>query len=161
MSITPCPSDTPISRGVVVFDPAVFKAAFPEFATISDAALTANFGFAELQLNNTCKSFICNAALREKLLNLLVAHITQLRNGINGQPATGVVGRASYAMEGSVAFNAEMGTVVYGQAYYNQTMFGTLFWQSTAFVRSMRYIPAPSTCYDEFPGYFGDGGCGC
>lgn len=161
MSITPCPSDTPISRGVVSFDPDAFKAAFPEFSTISNPVLSANFSFAELQLNNTCRSAVCNAALREKLLNLLVAHITQLRNGINGQAATGAVGRISYAMEGSVMATIDMGTTVYGQAYYNQTQWGAMFWQSTAFVRSMRYIPAPPTCYDEYPGSYPGGGCGC
>lgn len=160
MSIAPCPSDAPISRGVVVFDPTVFKAAFPEFSTISDAALNANFGLAELQLSNSCRSAICNAALREKLLNLLVAHITQLRDGINGQPATGVVGRVSYAMEGSVMATVDMGSIVYGQAYYAQTQWGSLYWASTASYRTFRYIPAPPTCYDEYPGGFG-GGCGC
>lgn len=162
MSITPCPSDTPISRGVVVFDPTVFKVAFPEFSTIADAVLTANFGFAEMQLNNSCRSAVCDAALREKLLNLLVAHITQLRNGINGQGASGAVGRVSYAMEGSVMATLEMGTIVYGQAYYNQTQWGAMYWTSTAFARSMKYIPAPPTCYDEpTPPYFPGGGCGC
>lgn len=161
MSITPCPSDSPVARGVVVFDPAAFKAAFPEFSTISDAVLNANFGFAELQLNNTCKSTICDAALREKLLNLLVAHITQLRNGVNGQGASGAVGRVSYAMEGSVMATIDMGTVVYGQAYYNQTQWGLTYWISTAAYRTMRYVPAPATCYDEFPGVPYDNGCGC
>lgn len=162
MSITPCPPNTPVARGVVAFDPTAFKAAFPEFSTVPDAALNMNFQFATMQVNNTCKSAICDAALRETLLNLVVAHITQLRNGINGQPATGAVGRVSYAMEGSVMTTIDMGTISYGQAYWMQTQFGALFWNSTAFVRQMRYIPAPPTCYDEpsYP-YLGGPGCGC
>lgn len=158
MSITPCPADTPFERGVVVFDPAVFKTQFPEFSTIADAILNLNFSFAELQLNNTCKSGVKNAPKREQLLNLLVAHITQLRDGINGQPATGVIGRVSYAMEGSVAATVEMGTIVYGQAYYNQTQWGALFWISTAGYRTFHYVPPPPNCGD---GFIGGPGCGC
>lgn len=160
MSVTPCPSDTPIARGVVAFDPTAFKAAFPEFSTIADPILNLNFGLAQLQLNNTCRSRIQDASKRETFLNLLVAHITQLRNGINGQAATGAVGRVSYAMEGSVMATIDMGTTVLGQAYYNQTQWGAMFWASTAIYRTFRYVPAPPTCADDYPGSFG-GGCGC
>lgn len=161
MSITPCPSDTPISRGVVSFVPATFKTAFPEFTTIADAVLTLNFGLAELQLSNSCRSRIQDAALREKLLNLLVAHITQLRNGVNGQAASGVVGRVSYAMEGSVMATVDMGSIVLGQAYYMQTQWGALYWASTAVYRTFRYIPAPATCFDDVGGVYPGSGCGC
>lgn len=128
--------------------PADFKSAYPEFATIADATLTANFGLAQLQLNNSCQSFVSDASVRETLLNLLVAHITTLRNGANGQPAPGMVGRIGYAIEGSVAATAEMGPQVYGQAYYSQTQWGAMYWTATARFRQMRFIKPPQQCCD-------------
>lgn len=148
MTIAPCPPPASVPHGVVVFVPTDFKAAYPEFATVADAALTANFGLATLQLTNSCGSRVANAAARETLLDLLTAHITQLRNGINGQPAGGLVGAISNAREGSVSVSAEFGTLAYGQAYYMQTQFGALYWQSTAKYRTMRFIPAPIVCAD-------------
>lgn len=149
MPIVDCPSPTGPTHGVVEFDPDVFKTAYPEFATIDDAVLEANFDLATLQLNNSCGSRVCDAVLREKLLNLLVAHITTLRNGQNGQPAPGMVGRIGYAIQGSVAATADMGPQVYGQAYYNQTQWGAMYWQATAIFRTMQYIPAPVVCADD------------
>lgn len=156
MSVGPCPPNGPVSHGVVEFEPEVFKAAYPEFATITDPVLEVNFDLATLQLNNSCGSRVSDAALREKLLNLLVAHITTLRNGANGQPPPGMVGRIGYAIEGSVAATADMGPQVYGQAYYNQTQWGAMYWQATAIYRTFQYVPAPAVCADFAalgPGY--------
>ncbi len=157
MSIAPCPPNSPVVHGVVIFSPTAFKAAFPRFSTIADATLVMNFGFAELQLNNSCKSIVCDAAKRETLLNMIVAHITLLFNGDNSGPATGVVGRISYAMEGSVVASVDMGSIVLGQAYWMQTQFGAMFWAATAIYRTFRYVPAPAVCADVSPGYYG--GC--
>ena len=165
MAIASCPPSTPVTRGVVVFVPADFKAAFPEFTSIGNAVLDVNFGMAELQLANTCRARVVNAVEREKLLNLLVAHITQLRNGTGGNAPGGLVGRISDAQEGSVHVSADFGAMVYGQAYYTQTQWGAMFWQATAKYRSAVYIPAPIVCADVagLPGYGGgpNGGCGC
>jgi hypothetical protein len=151
MTIIACPPASLPVHGVVQFAPADFKAAYPEFTTIVDAVLTVNFGLATLQLNNSCGSAVCDAVLREQLLNLLVAHITTLRNGANGQPAPGMVGRIGYAIEGSVAATADMGPQVYGQAYYNQTQWGAMYWTATARFRQMQYVAAPAVCADRPP----------
>jgi hypothetical protein len=144
MSIVPCTPTTPV-HGVVVFEPAVFKIDYPQFATVSNSALLLNFGLATLQLSNTCGSRVCDAVQRESLLNLLVAHITTLLNGINGQPAAGIVGRISDATEGSVSVSAKWdGTASQAQAYYLQTQFGAMYWQSTARYRQMLYVGAPN-----------------
>ncbi len=160
MSIAPCPPANPVVHGVVVFDPTVFKATYTVFAAIPDADLILNFSFAQLQLNNSCRSRVCDAVIRETLLNLITAHITQLRNGSTLGPATGAVGRVSYAMEGSVVASLDMGPMVLGQAYWMQTQWGALYWNSTAIYRTFRYIPAPRVCADYGPGYYGYGpGC--
>lgn len=166
MSITPCPSSTPVTTGIVVFDPTVFKVAFPSFATVADASLSFAFDLATLQLNNSCGSRVCDATLREKLLNLLTAHIAALAYGENGNPPAGIVGAITKAQEGSVSVGTDVGTIVYGQAYYLQTQWGFMYWQATARFRTMVYIPAPPVCAD-FGGLGGgllppgNGGCGC
>jgi hypothetical protein len=151
MTVVACPPASLPTHGVVDFDPAAFKAAYPEFATLADAVLTANFGLATLQLNNSCGSKVCDANKRAMLLDLLVAHITTLRNGANGQPAPGMVGRIGYAIEGSVAATADMGPQVTGQAYYNQTQWGAMYWQATAQYRQAVYVPPPAECFDRQP----------
>lgn len=163
MSVAPCPPSTPVTKGVVTFNPTAFKAAYTSFSTVADAALTLSFQLATLQLNNTCGSRVCDAALREILLNLLVAHITALKDGENGNPPAGVVGAVNKAQQGSVSIGTEVGTIVYGQAYYLQTQWGYLYWQSTARFRTMVYIPAPPVCADA-PyglGYIPSSDCGC
>lgn len=171
MTIAACPPHTTIQKGIVVFVPADFKAAYPEFVTVADGVLSTNFTLAELQLANTCRSRVINAAKRETLLNLLTAHITQLRNGTGGNAAGGLVGRVSEAHEGTVGVSADMGTVVYGQAYYMQTQWGAMYWQATAMYRTAVYVAAPPTCADAAAlgpfaygsgyGGYGGGGCGC
>jgi hypothetical protein len=169
MSIAPCPPPSTPPRGVVVFSAAAFKVAFPQFAATADAVLNLAFSVAQLQLNNTCGSRVCNAAERETLLNLLVAHIAQLMPTAG---SAGLVGRVSDATEGSVSVSTDMGTIVYGQAYYMQTQWGAMYWQSTAKYRTARYIPPPPVCADvaaagpfgpQFSGngFGGGNGCGC
>lgn len=167
MTIVACPPNVSPSRGVVNFVPADFKAGFPEFTSIADAVLSVNFGLATLQLNNSCNSRVLNALQREQLLNLLTAHVTQLRNGINGQAASGIVGRISEAAEGSVRASADMGNVTLNAAYFLQTQWGAMYWQATAQYRTAVYVPAPAVCADfaaagpgGFSGYVGPG-CGC
>lgn len=134
----------------MTFDPAAFVQAFPAFATVPQAALTANFALACLQLNNSCGSVVCDAPTRAQLLNLLVAHITALLNGANGQPPQGVVGRIAQASEGSVSVSAEWAaSVSSSEAYYIQTPWGAAYWQATLPYRTARYVPPCDFDYCE------------
>lgn len=147
MSVVVCPPNSPPVHGVVVFDPAAFKTAYPDFATVADAALQLNFTLATLILNNTCRSVFVDAVTRETYLNLLVAHITALRNGVNGQPPQGIVGRVNSATEGTVSVSAEYAAgVSQSQAWFVQTQWGAMFWLATSTFRGMHYIPAPAHC---------------
>lgn len=144
MSITP---------GIVVFDPAAFIAAYPSFKTVPSGALTANFNSATLMLNNSYASIVRDEPTREQLLNLLTAHITALLNGVNGQPPSGVVGRISAAIEGSVSVTLDYMTQSEAAAYFSQTPWGAQFWQSTAIYRTARYV-VPNQCgnsWDAWP----------
>lgn len=131
MSVTP---------GIVAFDPATFIVAFPAFASVPPAQLTANFNFACLQLNNTLTSVVQDEPTRASLLNLLTAHITALLNGVNGQAPSGVVGRIANASQGSVSVQTEFETKSFSESYYAQTPWGVQFWQSTVAYRTARYV---------------------
>jgi Protein of unknown function (DUF4054) len=141
MGISLC-TPTVITPGIVTFDPVAFAAAFPAFATVPGAALTANFNLATLQLENDCCSAVCDAPTRASLLNLITAHITALLNGVNGQPPQGVVGRISQAQQGSVSVQTEFESESEAAAYYAQTPWGLQYWQSTLRWRTAHYIPA-------------------
>jgi hypothetical protein len=130
---------------IVIFDPAAFKLAFPEFATVTDARLQMLFDLAACTLldnaaNDPCMS-LCQ---RTNLFNLLVAHLLALfgtgaagASTDNGAP----VGRLSSATEGSVSSSFEY-NIPSGSAmapWYLQTQYGALFWTATAPFRSARY----------------------
>lgn len=151
MGIAACPPNSPPVHGVVTFDANVFKAAYPEFATVDAAKLNLYFTYAQIILNNTCRSIVVDAAVRETLLNLLVAHIAALLAGVNGAPPAGIIGTVNSATQGSVSVGiAFLGTI--NQQFFAQTQWGVLFWQLTLQWRTFRYIPAPnSTCYGAGP----------
>jgi hypothetical protein len=128
-----------ITPGIVTFDPAAFKSAFPAFSTVPDAALQFNFGLATLQLNNSYSSVVQDEPTRAQLLNLLTAHFTAILNGTNGQAPTGVVGRVANATEGSVSVQLEFRTDSEAASFYAQSPFGALFWQLTVIYRTFRY----------------------
>jgi hypothetical protein len=149
MGITACAA-TPPTPGIVTFDPVAFQAAFPAFATVPSAALDLNFQYATQFLNNSCCSVVCDAPTRASLLNLIVAHITALLNGVNGQPPQGVVGRISNATEGSVSVASEMVAKSESASYWQQTPWGAMYWRMTAQYRSARYFP-PCDAGGAFP----------
>ena len=146
MGIDACAA-TPVTPGIVTFDPVAFQSAFPAFALVPGAALSANFTFATLLLNNSCCSVVCDAPTRAQLLNLIVAHITALLNGVNGQAPGGAVGRIASATEGSVSATTEMMTQTESAAFWNQTQWGAMYWRMTAQYRTARYFPPRSDCY--------------
>jgi hypothetical protein len=141
--------------GIVVFDPAAFIARYPEFASVSSTLLQAYFTEATIYMANTDDSRVQDVAQRGVLLNMLVAHIAAINAGVNGQPASPLVGRVNAASEGSVSVGTDMGAVPFTAAWFMQTKYGTSFWQATARYRTMQYVPGRS-----YPGAgFGWPGC--
>lgn len=133
---------------VVTFNPAAFKTAFPEFATVPDARLQLLFNLAGSSiLDNSDASIIVDPAQRAPLLDLLVAHLLTLFGtggtaaGGAGTGARGVVGRVASATEGSVstslAYSIPAGA---GEAWFQQTQYGAMYWMATAPWRSFRYV---------------------
>jgi Protein of unknown function (DUF4054) len=120
---------------IVVFNPTIFLARYPEFSSISTNTLSAYFNEACLYCDNSDVSIIRNINERTLLLNMLVAHIAFL----TGRP----VGRLTNASEGSVSGIFEMKTPGTTD-WFNQSQYGAAFIQATKKYRSMRYIPQPT-----------------
>ena len=149
---TDCSSvPTPV-HGVVEFVPADFRALFPQFTDppTTDAMLDMYFALATLILDNSCGSLVQDAAQRERLLNLLMAHIATLMPlataGGSGSGAS-IVGPITSATEGTVSISAGwLSNVSQSMAWFLLTAWGQLFWQLTAPYRSFRYVPPPQCC---------------
>lgn len=125
---------------VVVFNPTSFKLRYPEFNTVSSTVLQMYFDEATLYLNNTDRSLVQDVVIRSLLLNMIVAHISALNSGVNGQSPSGIVGRINSATEGSVSVGADYGLVTASQAWYLQTKYGAEYWAATTRYRRMRYV---------------------
>lgn len=123
----------------VVFVPDDFKAAYPAFAAVPDAALEHYFELATLYLSNSACSVVQDLGKRKALLWMLVAHIAQLSGALNGGQ-TGPVGRTSSATEGSVSVSFSFPENP-NSAWFDQTPWGAMFWQATLKYRTMRYFP--------------------
>lgn len=147
---TDCTTAIAPVHGVVEFVPADFKAAFPQFASVPDGDLTTYFALATMVVDNTCASRISDATQRERLLNLLVAHIATLQpvspNGGAGAGSS-MVGRIASATEGSVSASAEYAAEVsQSMAWFIQTQYGAMFWQLTSPARSFMYVAPSRPC---------------
>jgi hypothetical protein len=127
----------------VVFDPTAFKSAYPQFVAVSDAALTNYFNLATLYLSNADCSIVQDIPRRTTLLWLLTAHIGYLSGALSPDGQPGLVGRISSATEGSVSVTADMPSSP-NAAWFNQTAWGAMFWQSTLSLRSFRYRMQPT-----------------
>lgn len=130
---------------VVVFDPAAFKLAYPEFATVPDARLTALFNIVGATiLDNTDASVVVDPLQRAPLLDMLVAHMLVLfgYTTTTGQvvPPRGVVGRVASATEGTVSTSLEYHVPANAsEAWFSQTPYGAMYWLAVAQFRSFRY----------------------
>ena len=130
---------------VVVFDPATFKLAFPEFAQVPDARLTVLFGMVTATtIDNTDASVVVDPLQRSPMIDLLIAHMLALFGYTRADgtfvPGPGVVGRVSSATEGSVSTSLEYRAAATAtEAWYNQTPYGAMYWAMTAPFRSFRY----------------------
>jgi hypothetical protein len=143
-----------MTTGVVIFDPAGFIARFPEFSTVSASTLTAYFNEATLVLDNTDASTVQQIEQRTPLLWLLTAHLAALYSGVNGQAPAQLVGRINNASEGSVSVATDYGTQPATAAFYLQTKYGAQYWQMTASIRALQYVPGfPQAHPYPLPGF--------
>ncbi|NSL91711.1 DUF4054 domain-containing protein [Acetobacter syzygii] len=138
---------------VATFDYAAWSARYLDLAVNVPANLAAlYFEEAQLYLDNTDRSLVCNIGQRTLLLYMLVAHIAYLNlpttSGGNG---AGVVGRVSSATRGSVSIGTDMGAQPGSAEWFLQTQYGAAFWQATLWLRTTRYIHIPRVQRQTWP----------
>jgi hypothetical protein len=133
----------------VEFDYDEFTTVYPEFGATTlvpapSAACQMAFYLATLNLSNCCGSPVPDANVRQALLYLLTAHVVLLFTpcSANQSQPSGAVGRISSASEGSVSGSMDFPTTAQS-AWFLQTKYGAMFWNTTAPLRTMHYIPAP------------------
>jgi hypothetical protein len=140
--------------GVVVFNQSRWLADYPEFTSVATQYATAPaacFRQACTILDNTDRSKVHDMAVRSDLLDLLTAHIMQIRFGVGGNPPSRLVGRVSQASEGTVSISSEVGSGVGArQSWFLQTTYGALYWNMSAVYRTARYV-APGGASNGYP----------
>ena len=127
----------------VVFNPAAFKARYPEFAAVADLTLAACFDEAGLYLSNADNSPVRNLTRRATLLNMLTAHVAYIGGLLSADGMPRPVGRLSQAAEGSVSAGFEY-LAPGSAAWFSQSQYGAAFWQATTSLRGFRYIAQPT-----------------
>jgi hypothetical protein len=134
---------------VITFVPADFKAAYPEFAAVSDARCNIMFMIASQSiLDNTDGSPVMDVDYRTQLFYMLVAHLL-LIFGVSDTPVANNAppGRINSATEGTVTFGSEYnipdGSMM--AAWFLQTKYGAMYWTVTARFRSATYIALGSS----------------
>ena len=125
---------------IFVFDPALFKMVYPQFANIPDELLVFFFEKAESTILDNSENACVPLKERKQLFYLLIAHFADLQNRIadgNG----GLVGNITSASEGSVSIGVQtlQSNSAMGQ-WLNQTPYGAEYWVLTARYRTALYI---------------------
>jgi hypothetical protein len=137
----------------VTFNYASWLLLFPEFTTTvsQPQAEQVILPLAETYCRNDGGGPVTTAAQQTNLLNLMVAHCAQLLFGSSKGAAGPLVGRISSASQGSVSVSTDFPQNA-NAAWFNQTVYGAMFWVACAPYRTMRYLPGPRRNFNAFPG---------
>jgi len=127
----------------VIFNPAAFKARYPEFAAVPDLSIEGCFNEAGLYLSNGDNSKVSDLTRRATLLNMITAHIAFIGGLLNADGMPRPVGRISQAAEGSVSAAFESNTPG-SAAWFQQSQYGASYWQATSSLRGFRYAARPT-----------------
>ncbi|MUH02225.1 DUF4054 domain-containing protein [Bombella sp. ESL0387] len=137
--------------GQVAFSYQDWLAAYPAFVGhVSAGQAESFFQLAELILNNTGRSPVRDMTRRRTLLWLLIAHQAQLfatetpaqsGEATGSPPAAPPVGRVASATRGAVSITLDGSTLPRQAGWFSQTQYGLIFWQATAPLRQMRFLP--------------------
>lgn len=151
---------------VVAFDYAAWVARYPEFAAVSQDTATGYFGEASIYHANDGGGPVKDPAVQRALLNMVTAHIAARYSQSQGSPTPGaaqdassIVGRISSASEGSVSVQTENSYPPGSAQWWQQTKYGSDYWNATKAYRTMRYRASPRPVVDGAyagrPPYFG------
>lgn len=122
---------------IVVFDPAKFRATFPDAfpeAEYSDLFLQACFGRAAMQISNDTGSSI-PVVPREGILYLTTAHIA-----IIGRRDPSMAGQIVSATQGTTSVSLSAPVATGSEAWWLQTAYGQEAWNATGPYRSFVWV---------------------
>ena len=129
--------------GVVVFNYGNWIARYSEFAQyVTDVVAQMYFNEACLYCDNTAQSLVTDWSVggqRDMLLGMLTAHIAAL-NAPLGAPSSPLVGRIASAGQGSVNVSTQNEYPAGSVQWYQQTKYGSAFWNATKRFRAFRYV---------------------
>lgn len=140
--------------GLVTFDPAAWKARYPEFSAVADGTAQLYFNEATLYCHNRLGP-VPDIDQLTVLLNMMTAHVAALAGagtGNSGSTANKPVGRLSGATEGSVSAQFDNQYPPGSAQYFQQTQYGAAYWAATAIYRTFRYRPGVRAL-PAIPGY--------
>jgi len=124
----------------VTFSYDVWAFRFPELAqSVPPGMGAALFAEAGLYLFPGDGSLVIDEGQRLIILNMIVAHIAQLRS----QAGTGLVGRISGASEGSVSVSMAPTALPGSAEWFGLTNYGIMAWAALAPYRTAKYLPGP------------------
>lgn len=135
---------------IVAFNYAAWLARYPEFAAVPQDTVTAYFGEACIYHSNNGSGPVDDPVVQSALLNMVTAHIAARYSQSQGSPvpgaaqdANGLVGRVSSASEGSVSVQTENLYAAGSAQWWQQTKYGSDYWNATKAYRTMRYRASP------------------
>lgn len=134
----------------VAFSYANWIARYPEFAAVSQPTANQYFAEATIYQRNDGGGPVCDPTVQSALLNMVTAHIAARYSQSQDSPAPGApqdantpVGRISSASEGSVSIQTENQYPPGSAQWWQQTKYGSDYWNATKPYRTMRYRASP------------------
>lgn len=135
---------------IVTFNYAAWVARYPEFAAVSQDTATLYFGEASIYHANDGGGPVADPNVQSALLNMVTAHIAARYSQAQGSPVPGQpqdantpVGRIASASEGSVSAQFENLYPPGSAQWWQQTKYGSDYWNATKPYRTMRYRASP------------------
>ena len=119
-----------------------WAARYPEFSTIAPSTAAMYFSEATLYHRNDGGGPVADAGQQLLFLNMLTAHIAYLNSGVDGTPASPLVGTIANASEGSVSVGVKF-DAPQAAAYFTQSKYGAAYWAATSPYRRFQYRAPP------------------
>ena len=126
---------------IVTFDYQQFITRYPEFAYLSEPLIMEYYLEATIFHRNDGGGPVRDPTAQLVYLNMMTAHIAALNAPTAaGGAASNLVGRISTASEGSVSVGTENPYPPGAPSWYQQTKYGSAYWNATKPYRTARYI---------------------
>lgn len=132
---------------VVTYSYAGFQAQYPTLATVPTGTVQSYWTQAQAFHDNTICGPVCDPTLQAIYMNMMAAHLMVIFGAISingdGSINQGVVGRVNNASEGSVSVGSENDYPPGSAQWFQQTAFGSAYYQATSQYRIMQYAVVP------------------